>query len=270
MSVLSNVDIQNELTNTKDIRIFPLDLSNIKSSTYNLTASEYAWSLGLEKSIFNHDLGVIQIPPHDTGLIATKEVIWVSERICGTYHSKVTIATEGGGHIGTTLDSTWLGHSIIAVHNHTKNTIEIGVDKTFVSIKFHYLNSPTTKKQENRSSQTDKIPFSLSKSEKEYFDITWKNDSDELLEKVKGDDGFIKLTEKVKMEEEQEQLVTENKMARKKIIGVSVFTALFIIGTLWWQTKVETGSFLYNLLNFVLVVCFSGLFIPIYTKIFKR
>ena len=55
MSVLSNVDLEKELLKGKNIRIFPLKVDNIKGSTYNLTASEYAWSISTKKSLVNDD-----------------------------------------------------------------------------------------------------------------------------------------------------------------------------------------------------------------------
>jgi deoxycytidine triphosphate deaminase len=105
MSVLSNVDLEIELIRGKNIRIFPLKVDNIKGSTYNLTASKYAWSISTKKSLVKNNK--IVIPPNDSALIATKEVIWVSTKIAGSYHSKVSIVSRGGGHIGTTLDPIW-------------------------------------------------------------------------------------------------------------------------------------------------------------------
>jgi deoxycytidine triphosphate deaminase len=255
MSVLSNVDIQNELRKG-NIRIYPLDLENIKSGTYNLNASEYAWSLSTGTKISNTVTGIITIPAHDTGLIATKEVMWTSKKICGTYHSKVSVVSLGGGHIGTTLDATWIGHSIIAVHNHTDENLELPIDETFVSVMFHYLNKPTTKTQENNASQTDKLP-PLSKNDSAYFDKPWKRNADELFTKVKEDKEYIKLVE-------------QNKNPYF-INGLILILTILIIGALiYGQTIVPKDSFLFILLNFLTFAGFSGLFIPLYTYLYKK
>ncbi len=80
------------------------------------------------------------MPPRSTVIVATNESIWVSPKIAGTYHSKVSLVSKGLGHIGTTLDPTFLGTSFIALHNVSEREIKLvpGED-TFVSVTFYYL-----------------------------------------------------------------------------------------------------------------------------------
>ncbi|WKA60286.1 hypothetical protein QWY16_09330 [Planococcus shenhongbingii] len=248
MSALSNVDLEKELKSTEHIRIYPLTVSNIKGSTYNLTASDYAWSLSTKESIVSN--GVIKIPKHDTGIIATKEVIWVSEKISGTYHSKVSIVTAGGGHIGTTLDPTWMGHSIIAVHNHTDDFLEIGVDSTFVSIMFHYLHSPSTKIQDNSLSQIDHLhQFNLTRTQKAYFDTSWKKIPEDLQRKVKIDTGYKELEKNMKKD--------YNFKAYFSIFIIAVI----ILSCLYGASNVDKDSFWHILLLFIPNAGFSGILV---------
>ena len=201
MTVLSNIDLEREIKKG-NIRIYPLNLDSIKGSTYNLTASEYAWSLSTKKSLVDGDKIVIH--SNDSALIATKEVIWVSKKICGSYHSKVSIVTAGGGHIGTTLDPEWSGHSLVTVHNHGKTDLIIRVDQTFVSIMFHYLNKKTTAFQDNTSSQLDYLKEHIPAHElnkngaNAYFDESWKKQPEKIIEKMKSDSQYEKLLEKEK------------------------------------------------------------------------
>ncbi|MDO9516986.1 MAG: hypothetical protein Q7J10_02945 [Methanosarcinaceae archaeon] len=140
MSVLSIRDLYKEIG--KNIFIHPLKIDNIKANTINLTASKFAWSVKANDSICN-DGKIIKIEPNDTALIYTKEAIYVTRKIGGTYHSKVSLVSKGLGHIGTTLDPEYLGLSLIAVHNHSGKAFELKVGSTFVSLMFHYLKTPT-------------------------------------------------------------------------------------------------------------------------------
>jgi hypothetical protein len=135
--MLSNVDILKELN--KNLFVYPLRLANIKGSSINLSASDHAWSLKTKQSIVN--AGQIVIPAHDTALIMTDEVVYVSSKIAGLYHSKVKHVSNGTGHIGTTLDPEWYGKSLIAVHNVSDKDYIINVGDTFVSLTLYYLNS---------------------------------------------------------------------------------------------------------------------------------
>ncbi len=140
MPVLGVEDIYKEIG--KNIFVYPLNIDNIKANTINLTASKYAWSIKTKKNICKDGTEII-IEPNDTALIYTKEAIYVSKKIGGTYHSKVSLVSNGLGHIGTTLDPEYMGLSLIAVHNHSSLKYLLKVGTTFVSIMFYYLKTPT-------------------------------------------------------------------------------------------------------------------------------
>lgn len=150
--MLSNFSIAKELN--KNIFIYPLNKGNIRGATVNLTASEYAWSLKTKQSIVNN--GVIKIPANDTALIVTKEILHVTSKIAGTYHSKVKLVSKGLGHIGTTLDPMWYGYSLVAVHNVSDKDVDLNCNDTFVSLTFHYLDKPLKETTlDNHSGRTD-------------------------------------------------------------------------------------------------------------------
>lgn len=152
--LLSDLDIMRELIDGENIMIHPLKLENIKGSSINLTASKFAWRVTNGESAISENS--ITIPPHETVCIYTEESIWVSRRIGGTYHSKVSQVSKGLGHISTTLDPQWLGLSLIAVNNPTSQSIHIPIGTTFVSLMLSYLESPSTKgKNENAPSRQD-------------------------------------------------------------------------------------------------------------------
>lgn len=136
--MLSIVDLKKELG--QNIYIYPVHIESIKSNSIDLHVSRFAWSLSTKKSI--GDENYIVIEPNDTALIYTEEAIYVSNRIGGSYHSKVTLVSKGAGHIGTTLDAQYIGCSIITIHNHSKEKIKLKVGSEFVTLQFWYLNSP--------------------------------------------------------------------------------------------------------------------------------
>ena len=165
--MLSNKDIFRELG--KNIAVYPFNILNIKGASINLTASNMAWSVDTKKTIVSKDNSVkpkdeskdskdkyiITIPPHDTGLIETNEVLGVSLKIGGTYHSRVKDVSKGLGHIGTTLNPGWVGRSLIALHNATNKPIKINVNAPIVTICFYYLYSKSTIGEVRESARKD-------------------------------------------------------------------------------------------------------------------
>lgn len=136
--MLSIIDIKKELG--ENIYIYPVHIESIKSNSIDLHVSKYAWSITTKKSISNGDY--VEIDPNDTALIYSEESIYVSNRIGGSYHSKVSLVSQGLGHIGTSLDSQYIGCSLIAIHNHSKNSQKLKIGSEFVTIQFWYLNTP--------------------------------------------------------------------------------------------------------------------------------
>ena len=136
--MLSIVDLKKELG--ENIYIYPVHIESIKSNSIDLHVSRFAWSLSTKKSIGSDDYIIVE--PNDTALIYTEESIYVSNRIGGSYHSKVTLVSRGAGHIGTTLDAQYIGCSIVAIHNHSNDKLSLKVGSEFVTLQFWYLNTP--------------------------------------------------------------------------------------------------------------------------------
>ncbi|MBF0548734.1 MAG: deoxycytidine triphosphate deaminase [Candidatus Riflebacteria bacterium] len=190
--MLSDQDLFRELGTS--IYIFPFNKENIKGSSINLTASSRAWSVQQKKTIFNKEGNKITIPAGETGLIETNEVIYVSNKISGTYHSKVGLASSGVGHVGTTLDPCWIGPSLIAIHNHSGGALEILVNSSFVSVCFYYLRTPSKYESTNKPGQTDvlaKLEINYSQ-DASYFENDWVNQP-EALKRVMLDSNEFKL-----------------------------------------------------------------------------
>ncbi|MGA9378664.1 MAG: hypothetical protein WBV73_07825 [Phormidium sp.] len=148
MATLSNINIEQEILKG-NILIFPFDDKQIRGASYNFKVSKFAWKLEDGKTdyetAYDEQNNLVRIPAKATGLILTHEIIWVSNKISGTYHSKVAIVCKGVGHIGTTLDPEYIGPSLIAIHNHSSKPIEFTPEReTFVSLVFQYLDASSS------------------------------------------------------------------------------------------------------------------------------
>lgn len=190
MSTLSNVDIEKELG--ENILIFPFHKKHLKGASYNLTASKLAWNISNGESIYDHFRNKIVIPVGATVLVETNETIWVSEKICGTYHSKVKMVSKGLGHIGTTLDPDYLGTSLIAIHNHSGNDVELNPETdSFVSIIFHYLKTKSSIGHDNDPGRLDFLQRSsgiakpnISEEENDWLNQDFRKYKNSLKEKL--------------------------------------------------------------------------------------
>lgn len=137
--MLSIEDIYREIG--KNIFICPLKIDNFRDNSIDLTASEFAWTPD-GTNIFDEEKRTITVPGHKTACILTKEAIYVTKKIGGTYHSRVSLVKKGFGHIGTMLDPEYCGQSLIMLHNTTDSDLVLKEGERLVSLAFYYLKTP--------------------------------------------------------------------------------------------------------------------------------
>lgn len=137
--MLSIEDIYNEIG--KNIFISPINVDNFRDNSVDLTASEFAWTTDKDY-IYDENSRCISVPSHKTACILTRESIYVSSKIGGTYHSRVSLVKKGFSHIGTMLDPEYCGQSLIVLHNTTDHDLSIEYGERLVSVVFYYLNTP--------------------------------------------------------------------------------------------------------------------------------
>lgn len=141
--MLSDRDIKRELIKAKNIAIYPLNLDNINGSSVNFTASNNAWKVSDGSTAVEGNQ--IIIPSGETVSILTQEALWVSRKISGTYHSRVSLSAKGLSNISTTLDPKWTGLSLISLTNSSKDEQKIDVGAGIVTLTFSYLHKKSTK-----------------------------------------------------------------------------------------------------------------------------
>ena len=143
---LTGTDIKNLLD--KEIVIHPYSEENLTPVGYNFTFSDFIYSLFTNTfvEIINNENEpeYFWIRPNETVLVLTREMIWVSKHIGGTFHSKVSLVTEGLCHVSTTLDPGWQGQLLVPITNPTKGRIKVYIKKkennkiqSFITLVLH-------------------------------------------------------------------------------------------------------------------------------------
>ncbi|NQU80593.1 MAG: hypothetical protein HQ543_03645 [Bacteroidetes bacterium] len=139
MSILSDLDIKKMLG--REIVIEPFVKGLLTPIGYDFTVGGFIFSL--EHGLLNTVNGEYEIPSKSTVQILTKESLWVSSMIGGTFHSKVSLVSKGFSHISTTLDPGWYGPLLITIRNNTDGVINMKPGDSFVTLIFSKLETPT-------------------------------------------------------------------------------------------------------------------------------
>lgn len=254
--MLSSKDIIKELG--RNIAIYPFKKLNIKGSSINFTASDMAWSVETKKTIVSDDKTVITIPPHDTGLIETNEALGVSLRIGGTYHSRVTIASKGLGHVGTRLNPGWVGRSLIALHNGSDKPISINVDDSIATICFYYLKSKSIVGETSEPARKDILQeYDLSSDERDaIYGVDYDQDFELLKIKMIKDSEYIKHK--------------KNRTKLRRYITISISILVVLAGLVSWLLLTNKSSNLFDILSCTLTGFFSILGVIIGVGIGKK
>lgn len=190
------------------VEIYPFERSNLTGIGYNLSITDFAFSIN-EGNLLTVNERVtpggtehyVMVPPNDTVLLFSKEYIAVSNRIAGTFHSKVARVCQGFGHVSTTLDPTWRGQLIISVNNPTSGIIELSLDGksgNMLTMLLYRLETPVTGPNihDNNQGRCDLLLSRLSGPPKKR---KWKRDyaalkhfiTDQYADSLNGYDDFL-------------------------------------------------------------------------------
>lgn len=284
----------------KGICIYPLNENNIKENSVNLSASEFAWSTTsgeiyedkneMDKNkkfsltqdsnhdnkliIKSRDSAVITeginkyiiLLPLSTTLIETKEVLSLSSYIGGTYHSKVGLVSKGLGHIGTMVGPNFSGDSLIAIHNISKELVVIKVGETFVSVVFHYLDTPYLPINPTTSGHTDKfaeLGLYVPEEQLSVLNEDWKKKFDDVSSKMCKSEEYKNFIAKAKEEKNKKikKFFCKKNIITLFVTGIVFFGLFFIAhfvdnkaGNNYWTDR------------YISVGC-SGVFVAIISKI---
>lgn len=252
MSALGYYDIINELG--KNILIYPLDNSIIKNSSIDLTASNFAWSLNTKKSIVIENNEIV-IPAKDTAIIITNESIYVSSKICGTYHPKVSLVSQGLSHIATTLDPLFIGVSVLSITNNSNNEISIQVGQPIVSVMLYYVKTPSS----NTSSYTSK-EFITSLDEYQDYNVLnnwiiqnhWIFNYQDLREKMLNSEIYSKTINKTKYQNKFKYLLSNPNTTSILILILSI--SLIVLFTF-----LNLPEYVFICIGSIITLCIGGI-----------
>jgi deoxycytidine triphosphate deaminase len=206
--------------------------------------------------------------PFSTTLIETEEVLGVGNNIGGTYHSKVGLVSQGLGHIGTMLGPNFSGHSLIAIHNVSKEVLTIEVGETFVSVAFNYLTTPICTNNATRNGHLEKLSelgVQLTAKEREVLDEDWKSSTIRVREKFKEDKNFkqYKDTLQRKKYENFKKYINKNNIIISVII-IALIATFYLLASIA-DSKLDNPIWVDRFWT----VGFSGIFIVVFNPLIK-
>lgn len=162
-----------------ELVICPYSDRNLTPVGYNLSFSRFIVSLRKKAFVkIKHKEGewYFYLKPHETVLVLTRETIWVSRFIGGSFHSKVSMVIRGLGHVSTTLDPGWHGQLLVPLNNPTKEKIKIVIAKdgekgkifeTFITmILFRAQEASLNDKDDNKSARIELLEEILAKDKR--------------------------------------------------------------------------------------------------------
>lgn len=146
-----------------DIFIYPFEGKCLTPIGYNFCPSEIIVSTrtGLPLAIYEKNgERYVMVGPNETVLVSTREYISISNRLMGTFHSKVKIVSAGFGHISTTLDAGWSGPLLIAINNPNSHKLKLTLSVknepvAFVTLVFYRFAESAKIKHDNPPYRTD-------------------------------------------------------------------------------------------------------------------
>jgi len=265
--MLSYEDIIDEIG--KNVYIYPLNVDNVRGNSINLTASNIAFSVN-GRNLISQVEGKekIIIRSKEVALIETKEIIYVSPRIGGTYHSKVGKVSKGLSHIGTTLDPGYIGTSLISVCNNNDSSIELDVGDTLVSVILYYLKTPTKYRNTNVISDHINVFKDAGVSTIDIVNITnlldkeWNKNSISLKNKMEKDDGEFN-----RFSVEKKELQEQNRNKNLKLYGVPLLYVIIVGIIIWYidKTSINKSGDLKITEKYVIIVMTA-----LFTKLFDK
>lgn len=201
MGLLNDVQVKRAMADDK-MAICPFRLDNLTPIGYNLSYSRFIVSIRKKtfaKIYHKNNEWFFFLKPAETVLILTRESIWVSKFIGGTFHSKVSLVTKGLGHVSTTLDPGWQGQLLVPMNNPTKEKVKVviardcnGVMKyeTFITMVLYWTaEASLNERMDNTSARIEILEEILEKkkSSKDYEKLT------EIIKDLKDSTGHVEL-----------------------------------------------------------------------------
>ena len=145
VSVLTDQELK--LILDKEIVIHPHEEDQCFSSKgYDLRVG-FALALNKEAHATGaSETDTITIPAGTSAFIITKEYVWLSKKLVGTFHARGKLAAQGLFVDSTMVDSLWQGQLLFLVYNAaSERDVVLQVGEPFVTMMLHRVVVPTTR-----------------------------------------------------------------------------------------------------------------------------
>jgi len=151
--VLTDTDVRDRISASEDrgathqIQIHPFSEDSLTPVGYDLRVGGKYASMRRGGPFEIQTGDSLEIVPGDTALITTLETIGMprDRSLSAFIFAKVSKVSMGLSHISTTVDADWVGPLLIAVTNHSMNTVALDHGEPFCTIVFVENISPSTK-----------------------------------------------------------------------------------------------------------------------------
>lgn len=182
--MLSNCDFAEQIG--KNLLIYPFKYSQMDSCSYDITASKFAWSLSTRNSTTKIESNCIEIPPQDTVVIVSQEIISLQKNLCGLCCSSVTLASSGLIMNTTPIKTGWIGKLLIAISNPTSDGKSISIGDKIAVLFVSKTHTPTNRHPQTRNyaTQTHILNNRIQISQQECTEINDITDINTLQNKV--------------------------------------------------------------------------------------
>lgn len=226
MGFLNDIQVKRAMEDDK-MTICPFCPDNLTPIGYNLSYSRFIVSIRKKtfaKIHHKNNEWFFFLKPAETVLILTRESIWVSKFIGGTFHSKVSLVTQGLGHVSTTLDPGWQGQLLVPMNNPTKEKIKVVIAKdrngkmeygTFITMVLYWAaEASLNEKMDNRSARIEILEAILEKkkSSKDYEKLK------EIIKGLKDSAGHTEIYENLNDPTKRREKIKEFENSHKELL----------------------------------------------------
>jgi deoxycytidine triphosphate deaminase len=128
--------------------IEPFTAESVTGVGYDLTVGLLAHVNPAQKKIlevmtFEEHVPRIVLKPNTYAIVISREHVFLSKRLAGTFHSKSTLASQAVYLNSTTCDPNWKGRLIFSLYNASGTEVPLDLDTTFTTMCIHEVNRPS-------------------------------------------------------------------------------------------------------------------------------
>lgn len=242
--------------------IHPMREENVTGVGYDLTIGYYLKII--DDQIDSKEQGevtdqsnllTLELEPHSSLLIVTKEHAYLSNRIAGQIHIRATYAAQGIFMNSTTVDPCWNGQQVFLMSNLSLGKVKIPLNEHFCTLVLHDVKHRSYKSPNNTRSVLEKYVNTYKGETAKIFGYIMKTteitkEYEDKVDKVKlitnKNEVFLKIYLIYDL------IRTKNERSNNKIF---IFFVSFIIFFLAWYFKLNIGDLIdQNLFNIITIL----------------